>query len=266
MSSQGSSSVKVFSGATFAAFAGDPLSKEVSMPNISFTESTPEVASHLVDKGHLKKVSLWLTKAVELVDAQLEMGMITTVNGFVISAIFVFELILSLFVLLRYVKLQAARSSFARRSRARPSKPSVPIPADPASAPPLTLRPQQGDTSVAGLSTRREKRKRLAEFDPVNPPTINPKSLMKLSSRVAREAQAEFVQLERFKEIVATQPGVEEGYTLDADIVEAVKRLPGICSPWLLSWSLWSLYLKRVKCGTKWVGRHWLRLRVWCSW
>ena len=35
MSSQGSSSVKVFSG---AAFVGDPLFEEVSTPNISFTE------------------------------------------------------------------------------------------------------------------------------------------------------------------------------------------------------------------------------------
>ena len=37
--------------------------------------------------------------------------------------------------------------------------------------------------------------------------------------------------MERFTEITATQPGVEEGYTPDADIAEAVKRLPGYLQP-----------------------------------
>ena len=41
-----------------------------------------------------------------------------------------------------------------------------------------------------------------------------------------REAQAEHGQLERLTKITATQPGVDEGYTPDADIVEVVKRLP----------------------------------------
>ena len=50
MSSQRSSSVRVYSRANFVAMAGDPLSQEVSMPNISFTESTPEVGSRLVDE------------------------------------------------------------------------------------------------------------------------------------------------------------------------------------------------------------------------
>ena len=48
---------------------------------------------------------------MELIDASLEMGIGNTVNGLVIFVIFVFELILSLFVLLRYVKLQAAARS-----------------------------------------------------------------------------------------------------------------------------------------------------------
>ena len=48
MSSQGSSSVRVLSG---VAFAGDPLSKEVSMPSASSMESAPEVASRPVVKG-----------------------------------------------------------------------------------------------------------------------------------------------------------------------------------------------------------------------
>ena len=47
------------------------------------------------------------------------------------------------------------------------------------------------------------------------------------SRGAAKEAQAGHIQLERPKEIMATQPGVEEGYTPDHEIVEAVKRLPG---------------------------------------
>ena len=51
MSSQGSSSVRVYSGAAFTAMAGDPLSQEVITPSISFTESAPEVASCLANEG-----------------------------------------------------------------------------------------------------------------------------------------------------------------------------------------------------------------------
>ena len=39
------------------------------------------------------------------------------------------------------------------------------------------------------------------------------------------------MQLERVTEIMATQPGVEEGYTLDANIAETVKKLPGYLQP-----------------------------------
>ena len=49
--------------------------------------------------------------------------------------------------------------------------------------------------------------------------------------RAAIEAQAGHIQLERLTEIAATQPGVEEGYTLDPEIVEVVKRLPGYLQP-----------------------------------
>ena len=51
MSSQGSSSVRVYSRAAFVAMAGDPLSQEVSTPSVSFTKSAPEVASHPADEG-----------------------------------------------------------------------------------------------------------------------------------------------------------------------------------------------------------------------
>ena len=60
----------------------------------------------------------------------------------------------------------------------------------------------------------------------MNPPLVNPESLMATSRGAIREAQAEHVRLERLTENVANQPGVKEGYTPDADIVEAIKRLP----------------------------------------
>ena len=67
--------------------------------------------------------------------------------------------------------------------------------------------------------------KRPSEFDLVNPPLVNPESLMATSRGVAREAQAEYVQLEKMTEIAATQPNVDEGHTPDAEIAEVVKRL-----------------------------------------
>ena len=57
MSSQGSSSVRVYSRAAFAALAGDPLSREVSTPSISSMESAPEVTSHPADEGVTRPVS-----------------------------------------------------------------------------------------------------------------------------------------------------------------------------------------------------------------
>ena len=51
MSSQGSSSVRVYSGAIFTSMVGDPLSQEVSTPSISFTEYAFEVASRPTDEG-----------------------------------------------------------------------------------------------------------------------------------------------------------------------------------------------------------------------
>ena len=55
MSSQGSSSVRTISRAAFAPMSGDPLSREVSTPNASSTESVPEVARP-VDKRAMKPV------------------------------------------------------------------------------------------------------------------------------------------------------------------------------------------------------------------
>ena len=51
MSSQESSSVRTVSGTAFRPMSGDPLSRDVSTPSASSTESAPEVAPHLVDRG-----------------------------------------------------------------------------------------------------------------------------------------------------------------------------------------------------------------------
>ena len=50
MSSQGSSSVRIILRVAFTPMSGEPLSQEVSMPNISSTESVPEVTSRPVDR------------------------------------------------------------------------------------------------------------------------------------------------------------------------------------------------------------------------
>ena len=89
----------------------DKLSRE----RCQFISDLPEIErkwSRLLSEGHLRKVGLLTTKAVELVDALLELGMVTMVNGLVIYAVFVFQLILSPYVFLRYGQFQAvARSS-----------------------------------------------------------------------------------------------------------------------------------------------------------
>ena len=51
MSSQGSSSIRAASGATFGPISGDPLSRDVSTPSASSADPVPEVASFLVDRG-----------------------------------------------------------------------------------------------------------------------------------------------------------------------------------------------------------------------
>ena len=56
MSSQGSSSVRIFSRAAFAPLVGDPLSRDVSTPNASSTESAPEVASRPANKRAIEPV------------------------------------------------------------------------------------------------------------------------------------------------------------------------------------------------------------------
>ena len=50
MSSQGSNSTRAVSGTAFGPMSGDPLSRDVSTPSASSTESAPEVASRPADK------------------------------------------------------------------------------------------------------------------------------------------------------------------------------------------------------------------------
>ena len=50
MSSQGNSNARAVSGTAFGPMLGDPLSRDVSTPSASCTESAPEVTSHPMDK------------------------------------------------------------------------------------------------------------------------------------------------------------------------------------------------------------------------
>ena len=59
-----------------------------------------------------------------------------------------------------------------------------------------------------------------------NPPAVSPESVMAATRGAARDALAEQVGLFRRKEIMASQPGVLEGYTPDLELSEVVKQLP----------------------------------------
>ena len=54
MSSQGSSSVRVFSGAAFAPMSDDPMSREVSEPSTSSTESALDITSRPMVRGAME--------------------------------------------------------------------------------------------------------------------------------------------------------------------------------------------------------------------
>ena len=61
------------------------------------------------------------------------------------------------------------------------------------------------------------------EIDLANPPTVSPESVMVATRGAAREALAEQVRLLRRTKIMASQPSVLEGYTLDLELSEVVK-------------------------------------------
>ena len=88
-------------------------------------------------------------------------------------------------------------------------------------------RAQQVQVSVVGPSNRREKKRRAAKIDLANPLAVNPKSVMAVTRGATREALIKQVRLLRRTEIMASQPGVPEGYTSDPKLSEVVKQLPG---------------------------------------
>ena len=72
-----------------------------------------------------------------------------------------------------------------------------------------------------------EKRRRAAKIDLANPPAVIPESVIGSTRGATREAVAEQVVVQRMTEIMASQPGVLEGYTSDPELAEFVKRLLG---------------------------------------
>ena len=72
--------------------------------------------------------------------------------------------------------------------------------------------------------------RRFEEIDLANPPAVILGSIMEPTWGAAREAIAEEAVL-RMNEITASQPGMEEGYTPDPEIVEVMKRLPRYFQP-----------------------------------
>ena len=82
-----------------------------------------------------------------------------------------------------------------------------------------------------GLSNRPNKRRRATEVDLANPPAVNPDNVMGATRGAAKKALAEQVGLFRNMEIMASQPGMLEGYTPDPELAEVVKQLPGYLQP-----------------------------------
>ena len=69
------------------------------------------------------------------------------------------------------------------------------------------------------------------EIDLANPPAVSLESIMTATRGVAREALAEQVGQLRRTEIMASQPGVLEGYTPDLKLSEVVKQLVEYLQP-----------------------------------
>ena len=87
-------------------------------------------------------------------------------------------------------------------------------------------RSQQVQLSAAGPSNCPKKRRQAAKFDLANPPAVSLESIIAVTRGAAMEALAEQVGLLRRTEIMASQPGVLEGYTPDPELSEVVKQLP----------------------------------------
>ena len=107
----------------------------------------------------------------------------------------------------------------------------------------------QTDPSTVGLSSPRGKRKKPADYDLANPPTVNLESLMAGTREAAESAYVEHVRLEWFTDITVSQLGLKEGYTPYLNIEEAVKSLPGYLQrpPWPFLWPPWPLRWRRTR-------------------
>ena len=82
---------------------------------------------------------------------------------------------------------------------------------------------QQVEVSTAGPSNLPEKKRWATEIDLANPLAVSPESVMVATRGATGEALAEKVGLLRRTEIMASQPGVPEGYTPDPELSEEVK-------------------------------------------
>ena len=94
------------------------------------------------------------------------------------------------------------------------------------------------------------------EFDPANPPAVNPDSIMAATRGTAREALTEQVGLLRRTEIAASQPGVLEGYMPDPELAEVVKMLHRYLQPVVTLMDMMVPRLRRANCERRGVGRH----------
>ena len=81
-----------------------------------------------------------------------------------------------------------------------------------------------------------------------DPPTVNPESVMAATRGAAMEALAEQVGLFRRTEIMASQPGVPEGYTPDLELAKVIKQLLGYLQPVVTLMATMALRLRRVSC------------------
>ena len=83
---------------------------------------------------------------------------------------------------------------------------------------------------TAELSSSPEKKRRSDGIDLASPPSVNPESAMVVIKGAVREAMAEEV-VGMMTEIMASQPDVLEGYILEPELAEVVKRLLGYLQP-----------------------------------
>ena len=73
------------------------------------------------------------------------------------------------------------------------------------------------------------------------------------------------MMLERRTEITTSQPDVQDGYTLDPEVAEVVKKLPEYLQFVVTLMATMVPPTEESKMHEKRVRKHWLRLPAWCS-